>query len=212
LTFLIEVGGRRRDVAVRRVGRGFEVTLDGRRITADLVRVGTAWSLLVVLADAGPDPAANVGPMKAGHDSADNDAGGGARHPNAGTRVSRPMQSYDVAFEGQPGGATVYINGQPIPVMMNDGAARFGGRGSSGDPGSHGPRRIAAPMPGRVVKVLVKVGDAVEARQGLVVVEAMKMENELRAPGTGTVTEVKVTEGASVEANAVLVVISPATP
>ncbi len=67
---------------------------------------------------------------------------------------------------------------------------------------------IVAPMPGRVVKVLVKAGDAVEARQGLVVVEAMKMENELRAPGAGTVTEVKVTEGASVEANAVLVVIS----
>jgi biotin carboxyl carrier protein len=63
-------------------------------------------------------------------------------------------------------------------------------------------------MPGRIVKVLVKPGEAVAARQGLVVVEAMKMENELRAPGPGTVTDVKVTEGASVEANAVLVVIS----
>jgi biotin carboxyl carrier protein len=63
-------------------------------------------------------------------------------------------------------------------------------------------------MPGRVVKVLVKPGDQVVARQGLVVVEAMKMENELRAPGPGTVAEVRASEGASVEANAVLVVLT----
>jgi biotin carboxyl carrier protein len=86
-------------------------------------------------------------------------------------------------------------------------AGRFGRRGSSAEQGTSGPRRIVAPMPGRVVKVLVRPGDMVDARQGLVVVEAMKMENELRAPGAGTVTEVKVTEGASVEANTVLVVL-----
>jgi biotin carboxyl carrier protein len=63
-------------------------------------------------------------------------------------------------------------------------------------------------MPGRVVKVLVAVGDAVAARQGLVVVEAMKMENELRAPRAGRVSEVRVREGAPVEANTVLIVLS----
>jgi biotin carboxyl carrier protein len=62
-------------------------------------------------------------------------------------------------------------------------------------------------MPGRVVKVLVRPGDAVAARQPVVVVEAMKMENELRAPRAGTVAEVRVNEGVSVEANAVLVVL-----
>ena len=62
-------------------------------------------------------------------------------------------------------------------------------------------------MPGRVTKVLVKVGDLVVARQGLVVVEAMKMENELRASRAGVVTEVRATEGALVEANAVLIVV-----
>ena len=67
---------------------------------------------------------------------------------------------------------------------------------------------IVAPMPGRVVKVLVAPGDAVQARQGLVVVEAMKMENELRAPRAGTVAEVRVREGAPVDANVVLVVIT----
>jgi biotin carboxyl carrier protein len=67
---------------------------------------------------------------------------------------------------------------------------------------------IVAPMPGRVVKVLVTPGEAVSARQGLVVVEAMKMENELRAPRDGTVAEVRVREGVPVEANVVLVVIT----
>ena len=71
-----------------------------------------------------------------------------------------------------------------------------------------GPIAIASPMPGRVVRVLVTPGAAVVARQGLVVVEAMKMENELRAPRAGTVAEVRVREGATVDANTVLVVIT----
>jgi len=62
-------------------------------------------------------------------------------------------------------------------------------------------------MPGRIARVLVTIGDAVVARQGLIVVEAMKMENELRAPRAGTVTEVRAVEGALVDANAVLIVI-----
>ena len=62
-------------------------------------------------------------------------------------------------------------------------------------------------MPGRVVRVLVKPGDEVAARQGLVVVEAMKMENELAAPRAGRVKEVAVTEGQSVEAGRLLVVV-----
>jgi biotin carboxyl carrier protein len=57
------------------------------------------------------------------------------------------------------------------------------------------------------VKVLVKPGDEVKARQGLVVVEAMKMENELRSPKDGRVADVLVAEGASVEAGRLLVVV-----
>jgi biotin carboxyl carrier protein len=56
--------------------------------------------------------------------------------------------------------------------------------------------------------VLVRAGDVVAARQGLLVVEAMKMENELRAPRAGTVAEVRISEGAPVEANVVLAVIT----
>jgi biotin carboxyl carrier protein len=62
-------------------------------------------------------------------------------------------------------------------------------------------------MPGKVVRILVKAGDTVRARQAVVVVEAMKMENELRADRDGTVAEIYTREGMSVEAGALLVVI-----
>ena len=72
-----------------------------------------------------------------------------------------------------------------------------------------GPIQIVSPMPGRIVRVLVMAGDVVAARQGLLVVEAMKMENELRAAARGTVTELFVREGQSVDAGAPLLVVAP---
>ncbi len=68
-----------------------------------------------------------------------------------------------------------------------------------------GPAPVVAPMPGLVVRVAVAVGDVVAAGDGLVVMEAMKMENELRATSAGTVTRVLVEPGTAVEKGAVLV-------
>lgn len=82
-----------------------------------------------------------------------------------------------------------------------------GATGATGAVGVAGAIRISSPMPGRVMRVLVSVGDRVSARQGVVVVEAMKMENELRTPKDGVVKEVLVVAGAAVETGAVLVVI-----
>ena len=96
------------------------------------------------------------------------------------------------------------LTGVPVAVRLNGRRAR--GRKDDAAAGS-GPLRIAAPMPGKVVRVLVKAGDAVRARQPVVVVEAMKMENELRADRDGTVAEIHAREGMSVEAGALLVVI-----
>ena len=80
--------------------------------------------------------------------------------------------------------------------------------GAAGTAGHHsGEQRLLAPMPGRVVRVLVKAGDDVVARQGLVVVEAMKMENELGAVRAGRIREVTVLEGVLVESGRVLVII-----
>lgn len=116
--------------------------------------------------------------------------------------------SYEVAIESRRQGRhIVHVDGHVVPVTL-----RAPGRGRSDTSGdgtsATGPVSIVAPMPGRVVKVLVAPGDVVLAHQGLVVVEAMKMENELRAPRAGTVADVRVREGAPVDANVVLVVIS----
>lgn len=81
------------------------------------------------------------------------------------------------------------------------------GQGIRGDSAPGATHAIIAPMPGRVMRVLAAVGDRVSARQALVVVEAMKMENELRTARNGVVREVRVTPGAAVETGAVLVVI-----
>ena len=70
-----------------------------------------------------------------------------------------------------------------------------------------GPAAPVAPMPGKIVRVLVKAGDSVGPRQPVVVVEAMKMENELRASREGTVAEIHAREGMSVDAGALLLVI-----
>jgi biotin carboxyl carrier protein len=70
-----------------------------------------------------------------------------------------------------------------------------------------GPLVMRAPMPGRVVKLLAKVGDEVKAGRGLLVVEAMKMENELRAPRDGRVQEIRVSEGTAVESGQDLFVL-----
>jgi biotin carboxyl carrier protein len=74
-------------------------------------------------------------------------------------------------------------------------------------PQAAGPQPVRSPMPGKVVKVLVKAGDEVKAGAAVVVVEAMKMENELRAPRDGKVREVKVQEGQAVESNQTLATI-----
>jgi biotin carboxyl carrier protein len=73
-----------------------------------------------------------------------------------------------------------------------------------------GPQTVAAEMPGKVVKVECRVGDAVREGQGLVIVEAMKMENEIVAPIDGVVTQVAVAAGDTVEAGATLFVVEPA--
>ena len=103
------------------------------------------------------------------------------------------------------GQLTVHVNGAPVPVTVN-GRRHAGRRAEIAGSGS-GPQRVAAPMAGKIVRVLVKAGDAVRARQPVVVVEAMKMENELRASREGTVAEIHAREGMSVEAGTLLVVI-----
>ena len=95
--------------------------------------------------------------------------------------------------------------GAAVPVAFNGRRSGSGGAAAGGR--AHGEQKVTAPMPGRIVRVLVAEGDPVEARQPVVVIEAMKMENELRSPVAGRVRQVSAAAGASVEAGRVLVVI-----
>jgi biotin carboxyl carrier protein len=116
--------------------------------------------------------------------------------------------SHEVAVApAGPGRWTVRVGTTVLPVVLN--GRRSWGRGEPGDRAAAGPQRIVAPMPGRVVRVLVKSGDPVRARQPVVVVEAMKMENELRSLHDGVVTDVKVRDGQSVDAGALLAIVAP---
>ena len=116
-------------------------------------------------------------------------------------------KSYEVSFVADPasGQHIVHVGAIPVGVTLN-GRRRWGRKDEGGGAGS-GPQRLVAPMPGKVVRVLVQAGAPVSARQPVVVVEAMKMENELRASREGTVAEVHVREGMSVDAGALLIVI-----
>jgi biotin carboxyl carrier protein len=109
-----------------------------------------------------------------------------------------------VAPAPTPGELLVGLRGRTVGVTVN---GRKRARASEGAGHAHGEQTVKATMPGRVVRVLVGAGDAVAVRQPVVVVEAMKMENELRSPKAGKVREVTVTPGTSVDAGRVLVVI-----
>ncbi|HUN56907.1 MAG TPA: biotin/lipoyl-containing protein [Candidatus Binataceae bacterium] len=92
-------------------------------------------------------------------------------------------------------------------VTLVDTARRSRKAGVGGRPAVAGKAQLKAMMPGRVVNILVSVGDEVGLQQGLVVIEAMKMENELKSPKAGKVTEIKVTPGQTVEKGDLLIVV-----
>ena len=102
-----------------------------------------------------------------------------------------------------PSGYAVLVRGDRLAVDLKEAV-----RGAVLGTVLHsGPHRLSAPMPGKIVKVLVSPGDVVEEGCGLVVMEAMKMENELKAARAGIIQEIKVKEGQAVDMGALLLVI-----
>jgi biotin carboxyl carrier protein len=166
----------------------FVVEVAGRRRAVDIRRSGDRWQVTVDGRPVEVDVAM------------------------AGDRLSLLIdhRSYEVAVERRSAAnVLVHVNGREVPVVLGSSGSAGPplGKGSAAAGLAAGPAAITAPMPGRVVKLLVKAGDPVAVRQGVLVVEAMKMENELRAPRAGTVRELRVAEGALVEAGATLAVI-----
>ena len=184
MQYEVEIGGRRRQVVVTRAGGGFAVSVDGRARNVDAVRIDTRT--LSLLVDSLP-PAEHSAP--------------GAAPDRSGGRSC----TVTVAPALAAGELQVHVGTVPVAVTVN-GRRRYGQQHAGSGAGS-GPQRVVAPMPGKIVRVLVAPGDPVSARQPVVVVEAMKMENELRAAREGTIAEVHVRQGMSVEAGALLLVI-----
>jgi len=101
-------------------------------------------------------------------------------------------------------GGKVLVNGKATEVDLSDPRDRRRGGGAGG---ANGRQEVRSAMPGKVVRVLVAVGDNVEPGQGLLILEAMKMQNEVKAKGPGTVTAIGAAEGETVAAGAVLVTV-----
>jgi biotin carboxyl carrier protein len=116
-------------------------------------------------------------------------------------------QSFEICVTPSPDGQLKLQTGlQEFAAEVIDPRAWSGRRHGAVE--AEGRQQIVAPMPGKVVRVLVKVGDQVEASQGLLVVEAMKMQNEIRSPKSGTVERVLVQEGQAVNAGEVLCIVA----
>jgi biotin carboxyl carrier protein len=125
--------------------------------------------------------------------------------PGTWSIVDAHHRSYEVVIGrgAAPGELSATLDGQTLALLVNGRRVRRGGSGVSAE----GVHKVVAPMPGKVLRVLVQVGDTITARQPLVVVEAMKMENELSSPRPGRVTDIEVEPGASVEAGRLLLVV-----
>jgi acetyl/propionyl-CoA carboxylase alpha subunit len=116
---------------------------------------------------------------------------------------------YRVVVERREGSGryTLWIDGYRFDVEALDERTRAIRELSRANAAATGPAPIKAPMPGLIVRINVKPGDVVEAGQGVVVMEAMKMENELRATAGGTVRSIEVVPGQAVEKGALLVAL-----
>ena len=109
-------------------------------------------------------------------------------------------RSYDV----RPGAAGVFVDGRHYAVEVADPREMAGDAAAGGADGGYS---LKSQMPGKVVRVLVSEGDRVEAGQGIVVMEAMKMQNELKTRRGGVVSRVAAREGATVTAGELLAVV-----
>jgi len=111
-----------------------------------------------------------------------------------------------VDVDGAAPDLTVTLDNLTVPLKLVDARRKLAGAAAA-RPQQTGPTAIKSPMPGKLVKLMIKPGDAVKAGQGVAIVEAMKMENELRAPRDGKVRDVLAREGQPVEGGQTLATI-----
>jgi biotin carboxyl carrier protein len=134
------------------------------------------------------------------------DEQGSVWHVDAGNGVREAS-----VLEVEPGVYSILIDGRSYEVRTSDLAIEVedprAPKAAHGQAGLEGRQSVSAPMPGKVVRVLVNIGDSVERGQGLIVIEAMKMQNEMKSPKQGHVVAISAIEGATVTAGEVLATV-----
>jgi biotin carboxyl carrier protein len=113
-------------------------------------------------------------------------------------------QSHRVVLDPDTADPALHVGSERIPYRIDDPRSL---RSRRRQDGAEGPAHVKASMPGRVLRVLVEKGDAVSAHQGILVVEAMKMQNEMKSPKAGRVREIRVSPGDTVAAGDLLAII-----
>jgi biotin carboxyl carrier protein len=113
-------------------------------------------------------------------------------------------QAYEVKCERVGGDMHLWVGSARFAAEVRDPRSL---RGRARGVDDQGPKKLTAPMPGKIVRVLVSQGAEVEAGSGVLVVEAMKMQNEIKSPKKGTIQKILVSEGAAVNAGDVLAIV-----
>ena len=114
-------------------------------------------------------------------------------------------KAYEIKRERTAADMHLWVGSARYAAELRDPRSLQSRKGTGSD--AKGPKKLLAPMPGKVVRVLLKETSAVEAGQGILVVEAMKMQNEIRSPKKGIVQKIVAGEGAAVNAGDVLAIV-----
>jgi biotin carboxyl carrier protein len=161
----------------------YDVTIDGKTYRLDLDRAENRWSCRLDGREVEVDAVL-------------------ARPDVLSLRIDN--RAYEVKCERVAGEMHLWVGSSRFAVEVRDPRSL---RGRVRVVDDSAPKKITAPMPGKVVRVLVSQGSEVEAGAGVLVVEAMKMQNEIKSPKKGTVQKIFVSEGAAVNAGDVLAIV-----
>ena len=161
----------------------YDITLDGKQYRLDLEQVDGQWTCRL--------------------DGRDVEVDAVLARPNV-LSVRMGNKAYEVKCERVGGETHIWVGSRRFATEVRD-PRSLRSRGRAAD--HQGPRKLTAPMPGKVVRILVDKGVEVEAGTGVLVVEAMKMQNEVKSPKKGTIQQILVAEGAAVNAGDVLAIV-----
>jgi|SRR5215831_13320851 len=161
----------------------YDVAIDGKTYRLDLNHVDGVWSCRV--------------------DGRELEVDAVLARPNV-LSLRLGNKAFEVKCERVGADTHIWVDSRRFAAEIRDPRSLRGRIRAADD---HGPRKLTAPMPGKVVRLLLNQGAAVDAGAGVLVVEAMKMQNEVKSPKKGTIQKILVSEGAAVNAGDVLAIV-----